>query len=210
VSRYPVPGATRGVEELIKRSRFVTTIARVASVTEAQTFIQSVRQAGADATHHCWAYVIGPPGSTAQVGMSDDGEPHGTAGRPMLNVLLHSGVGDVGAVVTRYFGGTKLGTGGLVRAYSGGVQHALDNMPRAERIEYVRFTVHVEYAKVTAIEQLCPSFEAEVDARHFDLDVAFDLRLPDTREDEFRQAILDMTRGQARFEAGLKPSTTLG
>jgi uncharacterized YigZ family protein len=200
VSRYPVPAAAHRVDEEIRRSRFMTTLARVASVTEAQTFIQSVRQACADATHHCWAYVIGPPGSTAQVGMSDDGEPHGTAGRPMLNVLLHSGVGDVCVVVTRYYGGTKLGTGGLVRAYSGGVQHALDTMPRSERIEYVRLTVRVEYAKVTAIEQLCPPFEAEIDARHFDVDVAFDLRLPDTREEEFRQAILDLTRGQARFE----------
>jgi uncharacterized YigZ family protein len=210
VSRYPVPAATHGVDEQIKRSRFVTTIARVTSVTEAQTFIQSVRQAGADATHHCWAYVIGPPGSTAQVGMSDDGEPHGTAGRPMLNVLLHSGVGDVGAVVTRYYGGTKLGTGGLVRAYSGGVQHALDTMPRAERIEYVCLTVGVEYAKITAFEQLCPSFEAEIDVRHFDVDAAFDVRLPDTREEEFRQAVLDLTRGRARFEAaGLKPCTTV-
>ena len=200
ISRYQIPAATHRVDEEIKHSRFSTTIACVASVTEAQTFIQSVRQAGADATHHCWAYVIGPPGSTAQVGMSDDGEPHGTAGRPMLNVLLHSGVGDVGVVVTRYYGGTKLGTGGLVRAYSGGVQRALDTCLRSERIEYVRLTVRVAYAKVAAVEQLCPSFEAEIDARHFDVDAAFDVRLPDTREEGFRQAILDLTRGQARFE----------
>lgn len=199
-SRYPVPAASHRVDEEIKRSRFVTTVARVASVAEAQAFVQSIRQADAYATHHCWAYAIGPPGSTAQVGMSDDGEPHGTAGRPMLNVLLHSGVGDVGVVVTRYYGGTKLGTGGLVRAYSGGVQHALDTMSRSERIEYVHLTVRVEYAKVTAIEQLCPSFEAEIEARRFDVDVAFDLRLPDTREDGFRQAVMDLTRGQARFE----------
>jgi uncharacterized YigZ family protein len=199
-SRYPVPAAVHRVEDEIKHSRFTTTITRVASVSDAQVFIQSVREAAADATHHCWAYVVGPPGHTAQVGMSDDGEPHGTAGRPMLNVLLHSGVGDVGAVVTRYYGGTKLGTGGLVRAYSGGVQHALDTMSRSERIEYVRLAVRVAYANVTALEQVCPTFEVEVDARHFDVDVLFDLRLPDTREDGFRQAVLDLTRGQARFE----------
>ena len=199
-SRYPVPVATHRVDEEIKRSRFITTISHVESVSEAQSFIQSVREASADATHHCWAYVIGPPGSTAQVGMSDDGEPHGTAGRPMLNMLLHSGVGDVGVVVTRYYGGTKLGTGGLMRAYSGGVRLALDTMPRSERIAYVHLTLRVEYAKVTAVEQLCPSFEAEIDARRYDVDAAFDVRLPDTREEGFRQAVLDLTRGQARFE----------
>lgn len=164
----------------------------------ALAFIQSIREASADATHHCWAYVVGPPGSTASVGMSDDGEPHGTAGRPMLNVLLHSGVGDIVAVVTRYYGGTKLGTGGLVRAYGGGVVHALEAMPRAERIEYVGIEVIVAYARVTAVEQLLPVFEVEVDERTFEADVRFVCRLPDAQWEGFRRAVLDATRGQAR------------
>ena len=90
-----------------------------------------------DATHNCWAYVAGPPASTGRVGMSDAGEPHGTAGRPMLTVLLHSGVGEIAAVVTRYYGGIKLGTGGLVKAYGGAVLAALEALPRVERIDYV-------------------------------------------------------------------------
>ena len=133
--RYPVPAGQHRVAEKISRSRFITTIAPADSIDAATAFVDGVRRELADATHYCWAYVVGPPGDTGRVGMSDDGEPHGTAGRPMLTVLLHSGVGDVAVVVTRYYGGTKLGTGGLVRAYSGGVQKALATMPRGEHVE---------------------------------------------------------------------------
>ena len=94
--------------------------------------------------------------------MSDAGEPHGTAGRPMLNALLHSGVGDVVAVVTRYYGGTKLGTGGLVRAYGGGVQQALATLPRGEHVEYAFVRLVADYARIAALQQLFPAFEAEV------------------------------------------------
>ena len=127
-SRYPVPAAAHRVEQEISRSRFITTIGRAPTVEEAQAFIRAVADEFRGATHNCWAYVVGPPGDTGRIGMSDAGEPHGTAGRPMLNALLHAPVGDVVAVVTRYYGGTKLGTGGLVRAYSSTLQLALDGM----------------------------------------------------------------------------------
>ncbi len=110
----------------------------------------------ADANHNCWAYVVGPPGSTREIGMSDDGEPHGTAGRPMLNVLLHSGVGDMVAVVTRYFGGVLLGTGGLVKAYSGGVQLALASLPVVERVPRADLTVVLDYSAITPLQRLLP------------------------------------------------------
>jgi uncharacterized YigZ family protein len=196
--RYCVPGSTHRVADEIKRSRFITTLARASSVAEAQAFIRRIRDEFPDATHHCWAYVIGPPGTTAQIGMSDDGEPHGTAGRPMLNALLHADVGDVTAVVTRYYGGTNLGTGGLVRAYGGGVIRALETLPRIERVEFVAVSVAIEYARVSAFEQLLPAFEAQVDGRRFDADVTFDLRIPDSQVEPFRAAVLDLTRGQSR------------
>lgn len=199
-SRYPVPGATFRVEDEIRRSRFVTTVARAASVSDAQAFIRDIRHEFPDATHNCWAYIVGPPGSTARIGMSDDGEPHGTAGRPMLNALLHSGVGDVVAVVTRYYGGTNLGTGGLVRAYGGGVLHALDAMPRGERVEYARVSFTIEYASVAALEHILPSFEAAVESRQFGAQVRFVVRVPDAQADPFRDAVRDLTRGQARFD----------
>lgn len=197
-SRYSVPGGIHRVADEIKRSRFVTTLARTSSVAEAQAFIRVIRDEFPDATHHCWAYVIGPPGTTAQIGMSDDGEPHGTAGRPMLNALLHADVGDVTAVVTRYYGGTNLGTGGLVRAYGGGVIRALETLPRAERVEFVAVSVAIDYTRVSAFEQLLLAFEARVDGRRFEADVTFDLRIPDSQVEPFRAAVLELTRGQSR------------
>ncbi|NCW45442.1 MAG: YigZ family protein, partial [Gemmatimonadaceae bacterium] len=112
-ARYQVPRERHRVEQVIDRSRFICTVERVQSVEEAQAFVRAMNAEFADATHNCWAYVVGAPGSTDRIGMSDDGEPHGTAGRPMLTVLQHCGVGEIAAVVTRYYGGTKLGTGGL-------------------------------------------------------------------------------------------------
>ena len=196
-SRYPVPAATHRVEQEIIRSRFITTLARASTVDEATEAIRQVSAEFDDATHNCWAYVIGPPGDTARIGMSDAGEPHGTAGRPMLNALLHSGVGDVVAVVTRYYGGTKLGTGGLVRAYGGGVQQALATLPRGEHVDYAFVRLVADYARIDVLQQLFPAFEAEILDQVFEADVRFDLRLPAPDLDRFRLAVADATRGQA-------------
>ena len=199
-SRYPVPAGTHRVEQEISRSRFVTTIGRASTVEEAQRFIRAVADEFSGATHNCWAYVVGPPGDTGRIGMSDAGEPHGTAGRPMLNALLHAPVGDVVAVVTRYYGGTKLGTGGLVRAYGGGVQAALAALPVTERIEYVRLVVTIDYARLAAVQQLCAEHEAEIVDQEFAGQVRVTLRVPDGNAGRFRSALLDATRGQALLE----------
>ena len=123
------PGGGGGLvvrfEEEIKRSRFITTLAHADSRERALAFVECVRREFPDARHHCWAYAVGRPGDTARVGQSDDGEPQKTAGMPILEVLRHSGLEDVIIVVVRYFGGTLLGTGGLVRAYTGAAQAAV-------------------------------------------------------------------------------------
>ena len=195
--RYPVPAATHRVEQVIQRSRFITTLGRASTSEEAADFVRRVSAEFADATHNCWAYVVGPPGSTGRVGMSDDGEPHGTAGRPMLNVLLHAGVGDVAAVVTRYFGGTKLGTGGLVRAYGGSLQQALATLPLTERVTYAELAVTIDYAAVSAVQQLLPAHEGEVVSHDYAEAVTYRVRLPEGNADAFRAAVLDATRGRA-------------
>ncbi len=182
---------------MIDRSRFLCTIAPASSADEAHAFIHALNAEFPDATHHCWAFVIGPPGSTDRIGMSDDGEPHGTAGRPMLTVLLHSGVGDVVAVVSRWFGGVKLGTGGLVKAYSQSVQQALLEMPRGEYREYATLQVTVSYSHITACQLLWPVHEVDVLDETYAADVQFALRCPLERVDALRQALLDLTRGQA-------------
>jgi uncharacterized YigZ family protein len=209
-ARYPVPAGRHRIEEEISHSRFITTIGRVDSVADATALVDGVRSEFADATHNCWAYVVGPPGDTGRVGMSDDGEPHGTAGRPMLAMLLHSGVGDVAAVVTRYYGGTKLGTGGLVRAYGGGVQKALATMPRGEHVEWTTMEIVVSYAAVSAMQQIFPVFEAEVIEEAYEVDVRFQVRLPGASVAGLRAAVLDATRGQAGITVSSASGSTPG
>ena len=199
-SRYPVPAARHRAEQTVERSRFVCTLERVATPEAAQAFVREMNAAFADATHNCWAYVAGPPASTGRIGMSDAGEPHGTAGRPMLTVLLHSGVGEVAAVVTRYYGGVKLGTGGLVKAYGGAVQHALQTLPRAERVDYARVTVAMGYPSIAAVQQLLPSFEAEVVSQDYGTAVRYELRVPRPGAAALRAALLDATSGAAEVE----------
>ncbi len=196
VTRYVIPASRHRTEQVIDRSRFICTIASVTSPDEAHAFIHQVNVEFPDASHNCWAFVIGPPGSADRIGMSDDGEPHGTAGRPMLTVLTHSGVGDIAAVVTRYFGGTKLGTGGLVKAYGGAVQQALVDLPRAERRDYAMLDVTVAYAHISAVQQLWSVHEVDVLDERFEADVRFELRVPVERVGGLRQAIADVTRGQ--------------
>ncbi len=199
-TRYPIPASRHRTEEEIKRSRFITTVGHAPTVEEAHAFIAAVSAEFADASHNCWAYVVGPPGSTAQVGMSDAGEPHGTAGRPMLTTLLHSNVGDVCAVVTRYFGGTLLGKGGLVRAYSGGVQSALASLPLVEKIPYVELDVMIDYAAVTPVKRILPDFEAESVSEDYAVDVTFHIKLPEEHMEDFIAAVTSLTNGQAIVE----------
>jgi uncharacterized YigZ family protein len=199
--RYPVPAAETRVEEEIKRSRFITTIGPAPTLEAARAFVAAVSAQFAGASHNCWAYVVGPPGSTSVVGMSDDGEPHGTAGRPMLNVLLHSGVGDVAVVVTRYFGGTLLGTGGLVKAYSGGVQLGLQELPVVEKVAYAELLVVVDYSAVTPMQRLLPQFEAEILRQEFAADATFYVKLPAEHAGAFAAQVVELTNGLALVEA---------
>jgi len=205
--RYPVPAGRHRVEAEVKHSRFVTTVTRAGSVDEAVAFVREVSDEFPDATHHCWAYVVGPPGDTARVGMSDAGEPHGTAGRPMLSALLHGGLGDVVAVVTRYYGGSKLGTGGLVRAYGGGVQAALASCPRGEHVELATVSVTVAYAAVSAVQQLFPVCEAEVRSEQYGEDVHYVVSVPVSRVEQLRAAVLDATRGKGTVAASTEDAS---
>lgn len=199
-ARYHIPEKTHRVEDEIKRSRFVTTVAYTPTVEEARAFIAQTRAEFADASHNCWAYVVGPPGSTAQIGMSDDGEPHGTAGKPMLTVLLHSGVGDVSAVVTRYFGGTLLGKGGLVKAYSGGVQLGLASLPLIERVPSAELLAVIDYAAVTPFQRMLDEYEAELLNEEFAADVTMQVKLPLEQKEHFIAALTEMTNGNALVE----------
>jgi uncharacterized YigZ family protein len=200
-SRYqvPAPGAHL-TETTVRRSRFLTELARAATPQAAKDFVTSVRAERPDATHHCWAFVAGPPGSTAQIGMSDDGEPHGTAGRPILNVLLHSGVGDVVAVVTRYFGGVKLGTGGLARAYAGSAAEALATLPTVEKVELVRVRVTIPFASLDGVHRALGALgAAETDATYGE-DATLDAALAPESVDELADQVAAITAGRGSVE----------
>ena len=199
-NRYLIPAATHRTEEEINRSRFVTTLGYTPTVEAARAFIETVSSEFGDANHNCWAYVVGPPGSTGQIGMSDDGEPHGTAGRPMLTVLLHAGVGDICAVVTRYFGGILLGKGGLVKAYSGGVQLGLQTLPTIERVPKAELLAVIDYTNITPLKRLLPAYEAEITQEEYATDVTYQFKLPAEKLTTFMQAITELTNGQALLE----------
>ena len=196
-TRFPVPASLHRAERLIERSRFIATVARAATADDAAAFVRAVSAEFADATHNCWAFVAGSPGSSSQIGMSDDGEPHGTAGRPMLTVLLHAGIGEVAAVVTRYYGGVKLGTGGLARAYGGTLQDALATLPRTERMTRVTVEVIVDYGAINAVQLLLPAHEGLVERTDYDADVRYLVSLPDARVTEFADALREATSGRA-------------
>lgn len=144
------PGEGVDVEIEIKRSRFLTCLRRVATEAEARAVVEERRSVHFDARHHCSAFVLGPDGRTAR--SSDDGEPSGTAGVPMLQVLQKNGLTDVVAVVTRYFGGIKLGAGGLVRAYSEAVAGAIEAAGIREVTLCRVLRVDVDFASAGTIE----------------------------------------------------------
>jgi uncharacterized YigZ family protein len=181
-------------------------LAHAPDADAAHAFVDSVRAELPDATHHCWAFVAGPPGSTSHIGMSDDGEPHGTAGRPMLTALLHGGVGEVVAVCTRYYGGVKLGTGGLSRAYSGGVVLGLSTLPTEEKVERVAMELTVGYPEVDAVQRLIRDAELPILDEAFGAEVRYRLGVPVEEVEDLRRRVADLTRGGGTLrEVGSDP-----
>lgn len=150
VSRYLTAAGDGAAEIEVRRSRFIGRVARVTTEEEARAVVDRVRREHGDARHHCSAFVLGPDAGLER--SNDDGEPSGTAGAPMLEVLRGRGVSDVVAVVTRYFGGVLLGAGGLVRAYSDAVRAALDEAGVVERRLLDLLDVTVDHADVGRVE----------------------------------------------------------
>jgi uncharacterized YigZ family protein len=195
-SRYPIPAQRFRTEIEIERSRFIATVQEVTSPEAAQAFVAELKAEFPDANHNCWAYLVGPPGSSDRIGLSDDGEPHGVAGKPMLTTLQHSGLGDTAVVVTRYFGGIKLGKGGMVKAYTAAVQAALDKLPRGQRIDWIYLTIRFDYHLLTPLQRRFTDFEAEELASHYAENVSLELRLPQEQQAAFEKMFTDLSAGQ--------------
>jgi len=195
MNRYPIPAQTIRIENTVVNSRFIATIGRADTVEQAREFIQTVRHEMPDATHHVYAYKIGY-GSSIIEGMSDDGEPSGTSGPPVLAVLRGADLGDVVIVVTRYFGGTKLGTGGLVRAYGGAARDAVAALPVEMKIpkHYIGLAVH--YSLYERIKLLMTEYQAEVESETFEADVTIYAHIPVDTFNPFSVAVKELTAGQ--------------
>lgn len=193
---YDIPAEPLSIsEETIKKSRFITLLAHTEGVEAAKAFIQQSKAEHPTARHHCWAYVAGAPDDSQQLGFSDDGEPSGTAGKPMLAQLMGSQVGEITAVVVRYYGGIMLGTGGLVKAYGGGVQQALKQLARKQKVPMRRFQLRCDYAQLSDVERLVQRFEGELLKTEFLDVVSLTLALPHAQVDGFSQNLTDISRG---------------
>jgi len=199
MSGYPIPASESEVEVHAKNSRFIGTARAAATVDEARACIASVRARFADASHHCYAFAAGY-GATVTHGMSDDGEPAGTAGKPMLAVVQGCGLGDVVVVATRYFGGTKLGTGGLVKAYTETAQAAIAAVERVDKVEMVGVVVTLAYDAYDVCKRQIEALGAMVEAEDFGAHVQIVLRLDVERYDELRTTLIEMTSGRVQVE----------
>ncbi len=202
--RYLIPKletfAIHRTENHIKRSLFICSMGHASDTDIARAFVERIKKEFPNATHNCWAFAPDSPGDTARVGFSDDGEPHGTAGRPMLTTLLHSGIGELVCVVTRYFGGVKLGTGGLVRAYQGSVIENLTTLPTCERINKISLQIFLSYSHIDRIRRLLPNYEVTIQEENFTDKAQLILSLPQENLHDFQQAIADATDGTALIE----------
>ncbi|MFE9371041.1 YigZ family protein [Streptomyces sp. NPDC006711] len=193
--------AREGVHESeINRSRFLCALAPAATEAQAQAFIARVRKEHPAASHHCFAYVIGADASVQKA--SDDGEPGGTAGVPMLQMLTRREVRYVVAVVTRYYGGVKLGAGGLIRAYGGVVGEALDELGTVVRRRFRLATVTVDHQRAGKLENdLRATGRAVREVRYAEA-VTIGIGLPEADVDGFRNWLADATAGTATLELG--------
>ncbi|TXS95254.1 YigZ family protein [Parahaliea maris] len=183
---YAVVTRTTECELIEKKSRFIARIVPVASREEVNEAVAAARDDYPDARHHCWAYLLGQPRDARSAGMSDDGEPAGTAGKPILNVLQHGHLGDVLIVVIRYFGGIKLGAGGLVRAYSAAAQQALEAAPYQEAQPVSHWRARGDFACEQLLRHWLSTCGGEVAEVTYGEGVSLALKIPAEDESELR------------------------
>ena len=178
----------------IRKSRFIAHALAVADRDAAMNVLRRLREAHPGATHVCWALLAG-----GQSGMSDDGEPSGTAGRPILEVLRHHDLDSVLGAVVRYYGGVKLGAGGLVRAYTDAIATALQQAQRVERIAQARLVVELGYADEARVRRWMEQHDVALVETRYGMAVWFAMQMPASEIDAARDTLRDLTQGRALF-----------
>lgn len=188
---YLIPRENVVVEEEIKKSVFITQLAHTPSIDSAKQFIEHVKTQHASARHNCWGFVAGRPNDSLLWGFSDDGEPSGTAGKPILAQLSGSGIGEMTAVVTRYSGGIKLGTGGLVKAYGGGVQQALKQLQTIEKKIMTQLQLRLDYPLMPLVQSILGQFHTQQLDAQFDSEVVLLIEVDKREENLFTQTLIN-------------------
>jgi len=188
-------------ETVVSRSRFICYLTPCASNDEAKDFLKHIQQMHPQANHHCYAFVSSHPKNSQCYGFSDDGEPSGTAGRPMLSVLQGSNIGEVCAIVVRYFGGTKLGTGGLQRAYGGSVRQALALLETKIKIPMVERALACQYTQVNDVMRLVEKVGGQIIKQDFQTEVDFLMKVPQENLPQLEHQLQTLSSGQLALKS---------
>ena len=196
MSEYFIPAGAGEAEFVEKRSSFLGHVRYVETEDEAKAFVAEMKKKFYDARHNCWCYII----KDGAVRYSDDGEPQGTAGIPMLEVFRRAGVTNAVCVVTRYFGGVLLGTGGLLRAYTKSAKDALDAAGICVVRRWVKAEIACSYAMLERLKTECTAIGGVVADIEYSADVCLKLLLPENRADAFSQRTADVTAGASELE----------
>ena len=197
---FYILSGTASTETEIKKSKFIATITVATSKKETVSFFQKIRDLYPGANHNCYAYIIGSPKSPEDIGFSDDGEPSGTAGKPILSVLQHNNIGNVAIIVTRFFGGTKLGTGRLVRAYSAVVKSAVEAGTLNGFVQSRRIQIFFPFQFENNVRHILATHNLAVIDSAYSEDVMMELDVPESLLSNFQDQLKDITKGLVRFD----------
>ena len=196
---YLIAANTVIKETIVNKSRFICYLAPCQSTDQARELVKIQQASHPQASHHCYAYLSAAPDDSQHYGFSDDGEPSGTAGKPMLSMLQGGGVGEVCAIVVRYFGGTKLGTGGLQRAYGASVRNALEELQTEMKIPMVDKALACEYTQVNDILHLLTNVGGSVKSQDYGHQVDFVLTIPLEQVEKLSVQLQTMSAGQLKL-----------
>ncbi|WAG05905.1 YigZ family protein [Aeromonas jandaei] len=197
---YSIPAAPLALSEEIKKSRFITLIAHTPTVEAAKGWINEIKRQHPTARHHCWAFVAGAPQDSQVYGFSDDGEPSGTAGKPILAQLMGSGLGEICVVVVRYYGGIQLGTGGLVKAYGGGVGAALKQLVTELKVPRTPSSIQCDYGDMGVVESLISSHNGELLAADYGQQVTLQVAWESAVWARVDRELTDRTHGRVSLQ----------
>lgn len=197
---YLIPQADLLIEEEVKHSRFISFLFHCPNQSVMKLTLTNIKQDYPGASHYCYAFIAGSPDNTIDMGASDDGEPSGSAGKPMLACLQGANIGELGVVVVRYFGGTKLGVGGLVRAYTSGLKQGLTQIQTQVKYLRDRANLACHYAQLIDVEYLVAQHDGVVMDKVFSDNVEIYFELAKSHQKAFNQALATLTQGQLQVK----------